>query len=93
MNIDVGVIILYTFHEFILFNDVLLVLMNGTLWIPQIIKSFKERSRFGPDPYFIVVLSISHIFYPLYVRGCPANLFDRAPSYITSIILILVMAL
>lgn len=88
-----GVIIIYSFHEVILENDVLLVLVNGLLWVPQIIKTFRERTRIGPDTYFIVVLSCSHIFYPLYIRGCPQNLFDREPNYTTSAILVAVVAI
>jgi hypothetical protein len=89
--LDVGVIIIYSFHEIIFDNDYLLVTLNGLLWVPQIMKSFRERSRLGPESYFICVLSVSHIFFPLYVRGCPQNLFQREHNYLTSSILVIIM--
>lgn len=36
-----------------------------------------ERSKLGPDTYFLVILSISHTFYPMYLKGCPSNLFEK----------------
>jgi len=86
-RLDFGVLVIYTFHEIILSSNVLLILLNSGLWLPQIVKSFKERSRLGPSPYFIWVLSASHIFFPLYLKGCPSNLFGKDRSYLTAIIL------
>jgi PQ loop repeat len=90
----VGVLIIYTFHKDILENDYLLVAFNGLLWIPQIIKNYRDRSRIGPDLYFIVVLSISHVFFPVYLKGCPSNLFgDKEPNYLVTAVIIAVVSL
>jgi len=90
---DLGVLVVYTFHDYILYNDTLLILMNGGLWLPQIAKSFQERSRQGPSPYFVTVLSGVHVFFPLYLRGCPKNLFDAPTSYLAVSILTTLVAL
>lgn len=60
----------------------MLIVFNGSIWVPQIIRSYWRRSRFGPDTNFVYLLTLSHIFLPAYIHGCPSNMFDREPDYL-----------
>jgi hypothetical protein len=81
------------FSTLIIFNDALLLIFNGSLWVPQIVRSYLRRSRFGPEPYFVYFLTLSHTFLPIYLRGCPSNVFERQPNYIFTLIFIAYLAL
>lgn len=45
-----------------------------------------ERSKLGPDTYFLVILSISHTFYPMYLKGCPSNLFEKESNVVVAVV-------
>lgn len=61
--------------------DAVLLILNGSLWIPQIIRTYVNKSRLGPDMPYVLIQTVNHIFLPLYQRACPQNLFDREPTY------------
>lgn len=52
--------------------------------MPQIYKSYTERSKLGPDTYFLVIVSLSHTFYPMYLKGCPSNLFEKESNLVVA---------
>eukprot|EP00347_Sterkiella_histriomuscorum_P000980 403373792 len=74
-------IFFYSLNRYILEINWLLILLNGSIWIPQIIQTYHMRSRKGPDLSYAIILTISHSFLPLYSRLCPNNIFEREPEY------------
>ncbi|CDW79697.1 ring-finger-containing ubiquitin ligase [Stylonychia lemnae] len=74
---------------YILEIDEALLLLNGSLWIPQIIRTYQKKSRQGPDMPYVLIMTLNHIFMPFYQRACPQNLFDREPTYRLSAVFIL----
>jgi hypothetical protein len=54
----------------------ILLLTNSSLWIPQIVKSYRERSRKGPSMQLAVGLLFIQCFLPLYLKMCPNNFLE-----------------
>ena len=70
---------------FVFFSDIiisslyLLLILNGMIWIPQIIKNVYNKSRNVPNITFIISMTLTQCFLPIYIRGCPKNLFIVKP--------------
>ena len=70
---------------FVFFSDIiisslyLLLILNGMIWIPQIIKNVYNKSRNVPNITFIISMTLTQCFLPVYIRGCPKNLFIVKP--------------
>ena len=63
------------------------------IWIPQIRKNYVNRQKNCPNMYYVWIVSISHLFFPMYVRGCPDTLFDRKQSIPYCLFLVFVMGI
>ena len=69
----------------------LFILAIGTIWIPQIIKNIKNRTKRAPSFLFIVVISIEVIYYPVFIYLVDDNLMENEPNPWIGIPLIIVM--
>eukprot|EP00347_Sterkiella_histriomuscorum_P022481 403338328 len=74
----------------ILTVDIFMVLFFGTIWIPQIIVNhiLGQHSRYHLSPGFVFFSSCHFIFFPVYMRGCPENLFMTQPHQSTVVIIV-----
>ena len=87
----------YICFSFIFFNikgcvtDFYLILIVYTLsWLSQIILSFCKNSRPPMPRLYIVWLSLSRLFFPIYIKAYKNNFFDLKPSYIKIGILVII---
>ena len=80
-------------YQFSFLRDLLTLTLASLVWVPQIFKNYRNRQKNCPNMYFVVVVSASHLFFPLYLRGCPDSLFDRPYSISFCVIISSVMAL
>ena len=71
----------FIFIRYIIVNPILVSLLNGCVWIPQILENVRNRSRNTPQIKFAVSLSVSQVLVPVYLRGCPENLLYLEPMY------------
>lgn len=55
------------------------MVVNGFVWIPQIVKNAINKARNVPDTKFILSMTLTQCFLPLYLRGCPENQFLAEP--------------
>eukprot|EP00347_Sterkiella_histriomuscorum_P023553 403334199 len=74
-------IIIFLSKDIIMNIPYLLVIFNGSLWVPQIYRQYKMKSKFGPEGYLIYGMSAVHSILPIYLNGCPYNLFEADPNY------------
>lgn len=74
---------LVIFQNWFVYNPIGLMLFNTSLWFPQIIKNYQERSRKGPDTKFVVSLLACQCFYPLYIKLCPSNFMEIKSDLLT----------
>ena len=68
------------FSDLIFSNLFLLIIFNGLIWVPQIIKNAYNKSRNVPDIKFIISMTLTQCFLPAYMRGWPKNLFLVKPN-------------
>jgi hypothetical protein len=81
----VGLIVIYQFTSF--FQYFVLILFS--FWLPQI---YCNATRNAPKPMtlvYIIVMSITRLFVPLYLFGCPRNIIGIQPNPILCVVLIL----
>lgn len=69
-----------------------------SFWVPQILYSAYSGGRKPLDPTYVVGISASRLFFPLYVFACPHNVYhvltERATySLAASFALVIWMAL
>ena len=88
----------YICFSFIFFNikgcvtDFYLILIVYTLsWLSQIILSYCKNSRPPMPRLYIVWLSLSRLFFPIYIKGYKNNFFDLRPSYFKIGILVFII--
>ena len=88
----------YICFSFIFFNikgcvtDYYLILIVYTLsWSSQIILSFYKNSRPPMPRLYIVWLSLSRLFFPIYIKGYKNNFFDLRPSYLKVGLLVIII--
>jgi len=81
------------FQNWFLYDPFMLIMLNSSLWFPQVLKNFKHRSRKGPSTKLAVSMLIAQCFYPLYIKMCPKNFLEIEPDYKTGLIMIACMAL
>eukprot|EP00826_Nyctotherus_ovalis_P062273 TRINITY_DN8981_c0_g1_i1.p1 TRINITY_DN8981_c0_g1~~TRINITY_DN8981_c0_g1_i1.p1 ORF type:complete len:242 (+),score=6.88 TRINITY_DN8981_c0_g1_i1:38-763(+) len=82
-----GCIILYL----IMFMPILLILALGFLWIPQIIKNMRNQARKAPSLPFIIIISIEHIYVPVFANLVENNVMENEPKMWVAIVLISVI--
>jgi transmembrane E3 ubiquitin-protein ligase len=59
---------------------ILLLITNGLIWVPQILKNATNKARNVPDTKFIISLTMTQCFLPIYMRGCSDNQFLTRPD-------------
>lgn len=82
-----GCIILY----FVMLRPTLLVIVLGTLWIPQIIKNMQTQSRNVPSLPFVIITSIEHIYVPVFAYLVNDNIMENEPNPWVAFSLVLVL--
>lgn len=80
------------FQDTLLYNEWAILLLNATLWIPQIVRSYIRRSRRGPSTQFAIALFALQSFLPLYLKLYPGNFLDQETNMVFAALLILFMA-
>ena len=73
-------IVAVSLSDYIFSYSFLLVIMNGLIWIPQIIENVINRSRNVPMPSFLISLSLSQGFMPVYYLLFGSNIFEFKSS-------------
>ena len=63
---------LVLFYEYWAISDVLVLLLHS-FWIPQIVYNYKQNSAKALDISYIVIITMTRMFIPLYVWLCPHN--------------------
>ena len=81
------------FQGKLLHNTKVLLLLNSTLWIPQIIHTFVKRSRRGPPLHLCTLLSVQQCFIPVYFKIDQDNMLDLQTDPSTALIMVSMMAL
>lgn len=81
-----------TNQRFFLENDYGLLIFNASVWIPQIAKTYKMRSRKGPSMSLVFSLSALQMFTPMYLKCTSDNFLDREPNRSGALLIILVLA-
>lgn len=56
-----------------------IVFLLSSFWVPQIVRNIRNDLKKPLLPSYIIIMSISRLFLPLYLWGCPANFFNLAP--------------
>ena len=63
---------LVLFYEYWVISDVLVLLLHS-FWIPQIVYNYQQNSAKGLDVSYIIIITMTRSFIPLYVFLCPKN--------------------
>ncbi|KAG6407057.1 hypothetical protein SASPL_130039 [Salvia splendens] len=84
-----GILVMYEFHNFL---RIILLLLHS-FWIPQIVINVVRDSRKPLHPHYILGMTLTRIFIPLYVFGCPHNFMRIEPDGTWCICLALFMGL
>eukprot|EP00826_Nyctotherus_ovalis_P062274 TRINITY_DN8981_c0_g1_i10.p4 TRINITY_DN8981_c0_g1~~TRINITY_DN8981_c0_g1_i10.p4 ORF type:complete len:132 (+),score=1.21 TRINITY_DN8981_c0_g1_i10:1201-1596(+) len=74
-----------------MFMPILLILALGFLWIPQIIKNMRNQARKAPSLPFIIIISIEHIYVPVFANLVENNVMENEPKMWVAIVLISVI--
>ena len=81
------------FQQYLLYETWSILVFCGSLWIPQIVHSYRQRSRKGPSAYLATSLFTMQTFMPLYLKAPCGNFLDQEPSVLALLLLISFMAL
>lgn len=73
-------IIAVSFSDYIFSYTFLLVFINGLIWAPQIVENAINKSRHAPMPLYIISLSLSQGFMPVYYLIFDSNIFEFESS-------------
>ena len=83
----------------VIFQDVLIyktwavILLNASVWIPQIAHSYAIRSRRGPSMQLACSLTATQVFMPLYIMIDTENFLNQETDYVSAMFVILFLAL
>lgn len=61
--------------DYIIYNSVFLILFWGLMWVPQIYKNIVNQRKKICLRYVYSMTAIQTM-YPLYLKGCPENIFE-----------------
>lgn len=81
------------FQSVLLYETWAILLFNSTLWVPQIVHSYKLRSRKGPSMQFACALCAMQSFMPLYLKIDSGNFLDQEADAYAATCIMLFMAL
>ena len=77
----IAYIVAISLSDFMFSNSFLLVIINGLVWVPQIIENVQNKSRNVPTAFiFWFVLSFSQGFMPVYFLLFDSNIFEIKSS-------------
>lgn len=82
-----GVFLAYNFSSLI---SVLFVLLYS-FWVPQIIRNVWRDSQHSLSPKYVIVMTVTRMFVPAYLLGCPDNFFKLRPNWTLLIVLLTVL--
>lgn len=68
------------FQGFFLYDTKALFVFNAGIWIPQIVKTYKTRSRKGPSLQLALVMTMTQSFLPFYLKLNSRNFLDMESS-------------
>ena len=75
-------IVAVSLSDFVFSNWFVIVTLNGIVWIPQILRNIRRRTKDVPYPFYWVALSFSQAFMPCYFLFSPSNIFEiRSNKY------------
>jgi hypothetical protein len=80
-------------QNWFLYDALPLILFNSTIWVPQIIKTFVERTRRGPPMQLALSFMALQSFLPLYLKMYRGNFLDHQTNILTGIAMLLLMML
>ena len=83
--------LLIVFQSWFLYKPVAFLTCNCGLWIPQIIKSFRNRSRKVPPTQLVVAMLALQSLLPLYLKLSPYNFLEVQEDYLTGSAMLLMM--
>lgn len=80
------------------FRPLVIIFALYSFWFPQIAYSAYTGARRTLDVHYLLGMSLTRLFFPLYLLGCPSNLFslitEKNTTYFTACwVLILWMAI
>ena len=78
-------------QNWFLYDALPLILFNSTIWVPQIVKTFVERSRRGPPMQLALSFMALQSFLPLYLKLYRGNFLDHPTNILTGIGMLLLM--
>ena len=73
----VAVFTAVVFQNVLIYRTWAIMLFNSSIWLPQIIHSYRLRSRRGPPLQMAISLSAVQSFLPLYVKVIDGNFLDQ----------------
>ena len=75
-----------------LYNPYVVMLLHGSVWIPQIRLTYVMNRRLQPPVTLWLGLTICQIFPTLYMFGCPKSLYEIEPNEVLVCYLVIVQA-
>lgn len=81
-----SIVLILLLYNFIYYNS-FLVLVSLFL-LPQIVHIAKSGQYVDFDHLLVFGLIATRLFLPLYCRGCPENVIEAKPSYVTCLAIV-----
>ena len=81
------------FQRYLLYETWAILLLNASLWVPQIIHSYVKMTRKGPNISFCCALLSMQIFLPLYLKIYSENILGQQTDLFAASIIILYMVI
>jgi hypothetical protein len=78
-------------QQWFLHNPITLIFFNSTLWIPQIIKNYRIKSRKGPQISLAVSLIMMQSFLPFYLKILPGNFLELPTDNLCAVAMLLLI--
>ena len=70
-------------QDLFLYNPYVLMLSNGSLWLPQIYRNYKRNIRnHSPHMTFYLCMTFSQIYLIMYIYGCPKSFIQKETNYV-----------
>ena len=82
-------IMIYNIKECLTNYSIILFLFTFS-WLSQILYSILSNTRPPISRLYIIFLSISRLYLPIYFKGIDGNIFELRPSYLKVLLLILI---
>lgn len=79
------------FIDQIFYYKYVLMIANGFVWIPQIIKNAVMKARNVPDAKFIFSMTLTQCSLPLYLNGYSENEFLSEIDYEWTLIFLVIV--